>query len=219
MPFGDLHHMRFLGPLWSLAIEEQFYLFWPVCVWRVSTKALMMICGLGMLGSLLLRLCLIFHPTAALSYVVYVNTLTRLDGLLAGAFCAIVVRNPTLSLRMRKSIPAVAVAVVSGMALLVLTGHQAWNDPDVLIYAHLLFAIGFGYLVLSAYFLDRSGTLFDKAFRSRGLGAFGKYSSRIYARRILPPSMVGPLVRKRSCEETLLLSQSFGWLSQFSWLF
>lgn len=40
MPFGDLHQMTFLGPLWSLAVEEQFYLMWPLCVWGLSTKAL-----------------------------------------------------------------------------------------------------------------------------------------------------------------------------------
>jgi peptidoglycan/LPS O-acetylase OafA/YrhL len=180
IPFGDLHRMAFLGPLWSLAIEEQFYLIWPVFVWQLSTKCLVKLCSLGILGALLLRAWLMPHATTALAYVVYMNTLTRMDALLAGGLCAIVVRNTVLLGRARKFISTAMAAVVSGLALFILAGHTTWNDYDVLVYCHLLLVLGFGCLVLSAYLMGDNGNLFDRSIRSTGLGAFGRYSYGIY---------------------------------------
>ena len=180
MPFAKLRHMVSLGPFWSLAIEEQFYLIWPLCVWQLPTKALLKICILGILGPFLLRWSLMLHATDALAYVAYMNTLTRMDGLLAGGFCAIVVRDVVLLARVQKWMPIAVVGALSGLALIVLRGHDIWNDQEVLVYGHLLLAIGFGCLVLSAYLLDGGRTPFDRAMRSRGLIVFGKYSYGIY---------------------------------------
>jgi peptidoglycan/LPS O-acetylase OafA/YrhL len=180
IPFGDLHRMGFLGPFWSLAIEEQFYLIWPLFVWRLSTKYLVKLCSLGILGALLLRAWSMPHATTALAYVVYMNTLTRMDALLTGGLCAIVVRNAVLLGHVRKFISTAVAAVVSGLALFILGGHNAWNDYDVLVYCHLLLVLGFGCLVLSAYLMDGNSSLLDRSIRSTGLSAFGRYSYGIY---------------------------------------
>ena len=216
LPAADLHHMAFLGPLWSLAIEEQFYLIWPLCVWQVPTNRLAKICGIGILGAFLLRWFLMMHATAPMSYAVYMNSLTRMDGLLAGGFCAIAVRNTILSARVRKSIPAAAVAVVALLAILILKGHTAWNDRVVLVYDHLLFAIGFGCLVLSAYWLDGKGTLFDRALRLNGLTAFGKYSYGIYVYQGFILELTLHLFRHRAWwghSAVHAVALAFGWMA------
>lgn len=38
--------------MWSLAIEQQFYLFWPVAMWLLSEKALLIITSLAILAGL-----------------------------------------------------------------------------------------------------------------------------------------------------------------------
>ncbi len=80
------------GPLavtWSLAIEEQFYLVWPWIVRWCSGKQLAWLAGLVIAASPLVRVVLAAHGVE-----LYTNVFCRLDGLMAGALLAVVVRSP-----------------------------------------------------------------------------------------------------------------------------
>ena len=76
-----------LGASWSLAVEEQFYLFWPIVVRFTSRRRLAQIAAGLIVASPLIRLFL--QATGA---YIYFNTFCRLDGLMAGALLAILVR-------------------------------------------------------------------------------------------------------------------------------
>ena len=180
LPVGQLHDMIFLGPLWSLAIEEQFYLIWPLCVWRLSTRDLVKLCIAGILLAAGFRYALTYRASTTLAYVAYMNTFARMDGLLAGALCAIVVRSRMPIAQLRFLIVGLAAPCLSGIAMLLYTGHIAWNDREVLVLGHLALSIAFGCLVLAAYIENRGGNLFDWALRARPLVVLGKYSYGIY---------------------------------------
>ena len=77
-----------LGVTWSLAIEEQFYLVWPLIVRFCSTRLLRWIAVSVICLSPVLRLFL-----SAAGVDIYANTFSRLDGLMAGALLAIVIRS------------------------------------------------------------------------------------------------------------------------------
>ncbi len=68
-----------LAPVWSLAVEEQFYLVWPFVVSVISRRALERLCVAMIVGAICLRL------TGALQFH---NTLLQLDALGAGALIA-----------------------------------------------------------------------------------------------------------------------------------
>ena len=76
-----------LAHLWSLAIEEQFYLFWPLVVWRMPVRRLRTLCVALAVMALALRTLLAFHGTSISA--LYVMTPTRLDTLAVGSWLAL----------------------------------------------------------------------------------------------------------------------------------
>jgi len=76
-----------LGVSWSLAVEELFYLVWPFVVRFVSTNHVQWIAGAVLLASPILRVQFI-----AQHWIIYSNPFCRLDGMMAGALLAILVR-------------------------------------------------------------------------------------------------------------------------------
>jgi peptidoglycan/LPS O-acetylase OafA/YrhL len=77
-----------LGVTWSLAVEEQFYLVWPLVVRFFTESQLRKIAIAVICVSPVLRFFLSQHHVN-----IYSNTVCRLDGLMAGALLALVVRS------------------------------------------------------------------------------------------------------------------------------
>jgi peptidoglycan/LPS O-acetylase OafA/YrhL len=81
----------FVYHFWSLAVEEQFYIFWPLLVWLVPPRRLLAVIVGGCLAVLGLRIGLVLSGLDA--EVLYRNTFTRLDPLLMGAACSLFIRS------------------------------------------------------------------------------------------------------------------------------
>ena len=75
-----------MGPAWSLAVEEQYYLLWPAVVFLLSHQQLKIAAPLLLIGFAALRLALVDHLTPV---SIYHFTLTHADGLLTGSIVAI----------------------------------------------------------------------------------------------------------------------------------
>jgi peptidoglycan/LPS O-acetylase OafA/YrhL len=80
-----------LGYLWSLAVEEHFYLFWPFMVWLFSERALARVCIAIIVIAPVTR---ILSPYMGLGELAtYVLTPCRMDSLAAGALLATLVHH------------------------------------------------------------------------------------------------------------------------------
>jgi peptidoglycan/LPS O-acetylase OafA/YrhL len=77
-----------LGVTWSLAIEEQFYLVWPIIVRFLSKRQVAILAIAEIAASPFLRYFLAAHHIH-----IYANFFCRLDGLMLGAFLAALVRS------------------------------------------------------------------------------------------------------------------------------
>lgn len=77
-------HSGVMGPnhFWSLAVEEQFYLAWPLIVLIASRKTLLRVLTIAIVLSVLTRVALAH-------YAAFYFTLARLDGLAIGSGIAI----------------------------------------------------------------------------------------------------------------------------------
>jgi peptidoglycan/LPS O-acetylase OafA/YrhL len=83
----------YLGPTWSVAVEEQFYLLLPPLVRKLSSKTLLKILVLAILFAPLLRGLLIYKFGEQAAEACYVLLPCRWDSLLLGVVCAFVIRN------------------------------------------------------------------------------------------------------------------------------
>jgi peptidoglycan/LPS O-acetylase OafA/YrhL len=89
LAFG-IAHPESLDILWSLAVEEQFYLVWPIGVYFWSERTIAWVAGALIVAAPILRW--ICTPYFALSWPIYVLTPFRMDLLAVGALLAVIWR-------------------------------------------------------------------------------------------------------------------------------
>jgi peptidoglycan/LPS O-acetylase OafA/YrhL len=173
---GD-YPLSVLGPFWSLAVEEQFYLLWPILVWRLPLKSILKVCAIGMLMTLALRLILVPHFGPGIW--VFALTPTRADGLFVGAALAVI-----LAIKGEFPKPLFAGLASVGVLLLLLVpifrpARELWET------GHLMAMIGItGVALLSGaliiFCLTYSESRLARTFQMQWLRNFGKYSYGIY---------------------------------------
>ena len=132
-----------LGPTWSLAIEEQFYLVTPLLVQRFAPRALKWFCLAVVVVSPLLRLNALVNAQNNLAAVFLLPT--RADGLLCGVLCALLVRNEAAVglVRQHRGLMRALIAVLAaGFAVASWQNYPADSRPMIL----------FGYSLLSIFF-------------------------------------------------------------------
>jgi peptidoglycan/LPS O-acetylase OafA/YrhL len=163
-----------INHFWSLAQEEQFYLFWPLLVLSLKKKWLMRLCLLGISVSLAVRF---IHPDYPFCYVF---PLARMDSMFTGALAAVLIRSDRPLLN-RVVLPLL---ILSGSAVAIggITGHHLnFHAPFFRHAGYTLIDVFFGCVILLS--LDR-GTLFGgllkSFFEQRWLVFLGKYSYGIY---------------------------------------
>ncbi len=170
--------LTYVSHFWSLAIEEHFYLVWPLVVFSFRRETLERIC-LGAIGvALALRIALSLAGVSELS--ISVLTPCRVDTLCVGALLATVARREGgPGLLVRRSGPA-ALAVAA--ATLAVSGWCAAMRTGLAVLHPIrgtLFAIFFGALTLMSV-QDAEQSLVARAFQSSWLRTFGKYSYGLY---------------------------------------
>jgi peptidoglycan/LPS O-acetylase OafA/YrhL len=169
--------LPYVGHFWSLAVEEHFYLVWPVIVFLLPLDSLAAVCVIGAVGALALRVTL--SNLGAGSIAILVLTPCRLDALCVGAVLAVLQQRigmPLLVATARRAIIPLAIAAL---------GLSAWNllratRVDIVLPARgTALALFFGALILTAIGASPS-SLLGRVFASRALRFFGRYSYGLY---------------------------------------
>lgn len=169
--------LTYVNHFWSLAVEEHFYLIWPLVVFSVTRPTLERVCVAVILGGLALRIILALQGMNELS--ISVLTPCRIDTLCVGGLLATVAHRddgaPVLFQRSRRA------AVLIGLAVLAVSAWCVAIDFGVPVLHQIrdtLYAAFFGTLVLLAVHPD-SGVV-KAAFQNGALRFLGKYSYGLY---------------------------------------
>jgi peptidoglycan/LPS O-acetylase OafA/YrhL len=172
--FGWANSMGLLGHFWTLAIEEQYYLFWPIVVKWTTRSTLIGVCGALALFALGLRAAWI-----ALGYSwegAYRFTLARFDALAIGALTAALMSAPQTRATVMAAGPFVLTSSAIAIGFLFLGVPRFYpSEPLVVTIGHTLLAVASAALITMAVRDRPPGWM-----QNRSLRLLGKYSYSIY---------------------------------------
>jgi peptidoglycan/LPS O-acetylase OafA/YrhL len=158
--------------LWSLAVEEQFYLLWPLVVFVVTPKALSRVALACFVAAELARIAFIVN--GAPERAIYQLLPTRMDTLAAGAFLACAMRDPALLRALTRWRAPVAIAAC------VLLAVAAFFDPSLAPYPPVTQLYAFPAIAMLCALLVLSATGPATVFAWAPLRFFGRYSYGMY---------------------------------------
>ena len=162
---------------WSLAIEEQFYLAWPLVVALLPRRRLAGLCAALVGFSLLWRtgaLLLGAHPVAVL-----VLTPGRLDGLAVGALVAVAARGPGGLARLRAWSGPAALGAAAVLAAVAAGGGLDPLRPAMQTAGYSAFVVLAGALLVRTLTASRASAL-ARMLERAPLVVLGRYSYALY---------------------------------------
>lgn len=162
---------------WSLAIEEQFYLVWPLVIWLCRPTLVAWLCTIIFVAEVFARSSARAAEVEVLP--IYVITWFRLDGLVIGALLAIALRRGIMP-ALNRLVPVVVIVGVAGLiAVTILGGHTWWWNRRIQQFGYSLIAVIAGAMLVSA--ISRPpDSLWPRMLSAGWLRAFGKYSYCLY---------------------------------------
>lgn len=176
--------------LWSLAIEEQFYLLWPLAVFLLKGLRRITIAAIVLsLGGLACRLVLCYpHPWVSVRYYMP----CELDALLIGGTAALLLRSKYRPVLLRWA-PAI---FFFGLAPL---GRQVWVGRLDWRFSSFTDTFGFTFLAIASTGLllwsVQGGTIASRCFSWSPLRFAGRYSYGIYVIHSMLRALLRPVMR------------------------
>lgn len=169
-----------LSVLWSLAIEEQFYLFWPLLflIFKRSRPVLFIVL---IIASLIFR-SLFYQDHILLFY----HTFSVMSDLVVGAILAWWSFSSNLKQEEDNSIPKKFNILIYLLGfVLILLRKDLFTSPILVIFERLIFSLFFAYIIFDQNFSQKS---FFKIGNFKRISYWGKFTYGLYCLHI--PAMV-----------------------------
>jgi len=185
------------GPLWSLAVEEHFYMLWPVAIRKLSTRALVFFAVATVVLTPLVRVLELVWRASPANFPGF-YTWFNLDGLALGALLALRLRQPSPD---RKRLWGVsATLLVAGVTCFVLVLSSPFLSAAFAPAACNVGSLG---LLLGALLMGTSrwSVVVDRPFlQFLGFISYGLYLVHVLAFRLAEILLANPLRRLASAD-------------------
>jgi peptidoglycan/LPS O-acetylase OafA/YrhL len=166
---------------WSLAVEEQFYLVWPLVASILSRAKLKAACVWLLLVSLSIR-CLVMASGLRFSVeIVHHVTPARIDGLVVGALVAIICREQGGIDRLRTWIRPLVLGSLTAVIAVIVLDHVLFPNTHALNFTlgFTVKAVFFASILIAALVAQPNASV-RRFFESRVMRTFGRYSYGLY---------------------------------------
>lgn len=172
-PYGD----KILLHTWSLAVEEQFYLVWPLLILIIRSPKHLLFVMLGILAAAgFARYLVWINQVEDLAYS-SLYTFTRIDGLCIGSMVALLQQIRPGFLKKYTSLIVFLMAAVN-FGFYFLNHRSGFTLPYLAFAGYTTFAVLFGLLVYEA--IDSGPNLIRRILDNRPLKFFGRISYGLY---------------------------------------
>lgn len=172
------HQNRYLRHFWSLSIEEQFYLVWPLVVYLSGKVRLKYVCAGFAIVVPFLRYVAVHAGVSP--YSVYGLTPFRFEGLALGGLVAAAVRDAELLAQIKRLLPWLSAGAAAVLAGIFVSSGTEYNTPAMAIYGYSSVAVLCWAFVSRGIEAAGTQTLLARFLRQRWLVGFGKYSYGLY---------------------------------------
>jgi peptidoglycan/LPS O-acetylase OafA/YrhL len=196
---------NFLAPLWTISLEEQFYLVGPILLVlvRFEKKAVLKLSGLLLFLTFAARIGALVMGTRFPT--IWVCTLTRLDPFVLGT-CLAIFEDELILFAKKFSPVGIGLAGVALLLNVVILFDVEQRTTSV-IWQYFLMDLGFCCLIFSMTRLDSLKKFFSKVFFTRlGKISYGLYVYHILAFRLTMPLML-LIIRKAAFRFDLASSE------------
>jgi peptidoglycan/LPS O-acetylase OafA/YrhL len=187
-------HSSYLNHFWSLAVEEQFYLIWPIIIYLVrNNKTLIKLIITLIITLFIIRITVWYIPISQFNYTNF-YTFTRIDGLLVGSLLGIMIANNDVVLENKKGVIALVLAILN---FLFYYFNNKFSIPYLAFVGYITFSSLFAILVYEIIQPNRAKfwSLIDNLpLRFLGKISYGLYIMHLPIHHFLHPLIENSIV-------------------------